>query len=265
VLPHLPVGDTATLTHITVCALPVARRDLEIDRARTAVTCRNVACIISGRKKSARYLLHVRIMPAMGDKAMFILDDVVGEAVSYFFKRVESSRELHDEAIGQIKVAMRGLSASFGEIIAFYQKAGHKLKRFQAAGDTDGFWHYLSQMLDENRLRRFCNASGVCQELRVAQDKLFELPIAAESREKRLIAELARQLEAYEMGMIYAIKEYFQKAEAIDLLAAAGSRDVEPEEVQAALDKCLAGLNRHKDKVDSVLQLIRERSIQASI
>lgn len=194
---------------------------------------------------------------------MFILDDVVGEAVSYFFKRVEASRDQHDEAIGQIKVAMRGLSASFGDIIEFYKKSRHKLQRHLAADDIDGFWNCLSDMLDEDRLRGFCNDSGVCQELRVAQDKLFALPIAAGSKEKELIAGFAIQLEAYEMGLIYALKEYFEQAEAIDLLAVSGARDADPKEVLVVLDKCLAGLTLHKDKVDSVLELIREKSIKA--
>ena len=194
---------------------------------------------------------------------MFIVDDVIGEAVSYFFKRVESSRDQHDEAIGQIKVAMRGLSASFGEIIEFYKKSSHKLQRFLVAGDIDGFWDYLSQMLDEDRLRNYCNDSGVCQELRVAQDKLFSLPISSESKEKKLIEDFASQLEAYEWGMIYALKEFFEKSESIDLLAAAGSRDADPKEVLAVLNKCLAGLDLHKDKVDSVLSLIREKSLKA--
>ena len=133
---------------------------------------------------------------------MFIIDNVIGEAVSYFFKRVESSKDQHDEAIGMIKVAMRGLSASFGEVIEYYKKSSHRLQRFLAADDMPGFWQYLSQMLDDDRLRGYCNASGVCQELRVAQDKLFALPIAADSKPKRLIADFASQLEAYEMGLV---------------------------------------------------------------
>ena len=194
---------------------------------------------------------------------MFIVDDVIGEAVSYFFKRVESSRDSHDAAIGQIKVAMRGLSASFGEIIELYKKSSHKLQRYLAANDTEGFWNYLSEMLDEDKLRAYCNESGVCQELRVAQDKLFELPIAAESKEKRLISDFASQLEAYEVGLIRALKEYFEKAESIDLVAVSGSRDVEPKEALEVLDKCLAGLTLEKEKVDSVLSLIREQSMKS--
>lgn len=58
---------------------------------------------------------------------MFILDDVIGEAVSYFFQRVEPSRGQHDDAIGQIKVAMRGLSASSGEVIGLFKMSSHKL------------------------------------------------------------------------------------------------------------------------------------------
>lgn len=194
---------------------------------------------------------------------MFILDDVIGEAVSYFFTRVKSSRDSHDDAIGQIKVAMRGLSASFGEIIELYKKSSHKLQRYLAANDTDGFWNYLSEMLDEDKLRNYCNESGVCQELRVAQDKLFALPIAAESKEKQLISDFANQLEAYEVGLIWALREYFEKAESIDLIAASGSRDADPKEVLEVLNKCLAGLTLHKDKVDSVLTLIREQSMKS--
>jgi hypothetical protein len=63
--------------------------------------------------------------------------------------------------------------------------------------------------------------------------------------------------------MIYAIKEFFEKSESIDLLAAAGSRNADPKEVLAVLNKCLAGLSLHKDKVDSVLNLIREKSLKA--
>ncbi len=118
-------------------------------------------------------------------------------------------------------------------------------------------------MLDQDKLRAYCNESGVCQELRIAQDKLLALPIAAESKEKELISDFANQLEAYEFGFIQALTEYFENAESIDLIATSGSQDADPEEVLNTLNRCLAGLTLYKDKIDSVLSLIREQSIQS--
>jgi hypothetical protein len=194
---------------------------------------------------------------------MFIVDDVISEAVSYLFTRVEATRESHDEAISSVKIAMRGLSASFGEIIEFYRKCGHKLQRLLVAQDEDGFWRFLSEMLDEERLRNFCNESGVCQELRIAQDKLFSIPVGGDSKAQRLITDLAIATETYERGFIEAIKEYFEKAERIDLVAAASRRDTDPPEAITVLNKCIEGLEEQKRKIDSVLHLIQDRAMRS--
>ena len=196
---------------------------------------------------------------------MFIVDDVISKAVSYLFDRVEKSQDHRDEAIASIKIAMRCLSVSFGDIIAFYRKSEHKLKHFLAGNDLDSFWGYFSDMLDEDRLRHFCNESGVCHDLRIAQDKLFSLPPVANNEETQLLQEFASQLEAFEIQFIAAVKEYFQKAQTLDLVAAANFRNADPHEVLATLEKCLAGLEEHKKNIDNLLLRIREKAIAAIV
>ena len=194
---------------------------------------------------------------------MFIIDDLIGEAVGYLFKRVEKDRDLHDDSIDAIRQAMRGLSASFGDIIYVYKKCSHKLNRFVAKSDDDGFWDYFSEVLDEDRLRAFCNESGICKDLRIAQDKLLSLPFGSDSKSKNMIEQFAYQLEAYEIAFIRAIHEYFSKAEELDLIAAKNNRNVDPAEALAIFDKCLLGLKQQKSKVDGVLDEIRSNASRA--
>lgn len=196
---------------------------------------------------------------------MFIIDDLIGDAVGYLFTRVEKNRDAHDESIDAIRQAMRGLSASFGNIIYVYKKCSHKLRRFVANSDYDGFWNYFSEVLDEDRLRSFCNESGVCNDLRIAQDQLYSLPFGADSAAKDMIQCFAEQLEAYEISFISAIHEYFGKAESLDLMAATNNRDADPQEALAIFDKCLIGLEQEKKKVDRVLEEIRARACRSLI
>ena len=188
---------------------------------------------------------------------MFIIDDLIGEAVGYLFARVEKNRDSHDESIDSIRQSMRGLSASFGDIIYLYKKSFHKLNRFIAKSDDEGFWDYFSEVLDEDSLRKYCNASGVCEDLRIAQDKLLSLPFGSDSKAKSMIENFAGQLEAYEIAFISAIREYFSKAEDLDLIAAADKRSADPKYALEIFEKCIAGLEKEKLKVDSVLDEIR--------
>ena len=188
---------------------------------------------------------------------MFIVDDLIGEAVGYLFTRVEKNRDAHDESIDSIRQAMRGLSASFGDIIYLYKKCAHKLNRFVAKSDDDGFWNYFSEVLDENSLRIFCNESGVCKDLRITQDKLLSLPFGSDSKAKSMIESFAYQLEAYEIAFISAIREYFSKSEELDLIAAADQRCADPKDALNIFKKCIGGLEKEKAKVDKVLDEIR--------
>ncbi len=188
---------------------------------------------------------------------MFIVDDLIGEAVGYLFTRVEKNRDAHDDSIDSIRQAMRGLSASFGDIIYLYKKCSHKLNRFVAKKDNDGFWDFFPDVLDDNSLRKFCNDSGVCKDLRIAQDKLLSIPFGSDSKAKSMIENFAYQLEAYEIAFISALREYFSKSEKLDLIAATDQRNVDPKDALKIFEKCIAGLEKEKAKVDSVLDEIR--------
>ncbi len=191
---------------------------------------------------------------------MFIVDDLIGEAVGYLFARVGKNREEHDDSIDSIRQVMRGLSASFGDAIYLYKKCSHKLKRFVAKSDEDGFWIYFSEVLDEDSLRTFCNESGICKDLRIAQDKLLSLPFGSDSKSKTMIEDFAYQLEANEIAFISAIREYFSKSEDLDLIAAANQRNADPKDALAIFKRCIAGLEREKAKVDKVLDEIRKNA-----
>ena len=53
---------------------------------------------------------------------MFIVDDLIGDAV--------------------------------GDIFYLYKKRSHKLKRFLAKSDNEGFWDYFVVVLDKDSLRK---------------------------------------------------------------------------------------------------------------
>ena len=194
---------------------------------------------------------------------MFIVDNLISEAVGYLFNRVQKSRDAHDESIESIRQAMRGLSAAFGDIIYLYKKCAHKLHRLLTKSDIDGFWEYFSEVLDEDRLRAFCNDSGVCKDLRIAQDKLFSLPFGTDSIAKDMIVKFAGQLDTYEMAFIFAIKEYFSQSESLDLIAAKDQRTTDPKEALRIFENCILGLEQEKNKVDNVLDEIRENASRA--
>lgn len=219
----------------------------------------------SWRRYHWRTLSRIQLSSTERREIMFIIDDLIGQAVGYLFTRVAKSREAHDESIDAIRQAMRGLSASFGDIIYVYKKCSHKLQRFVASSDYDGFWNYFSEVLDEDRLRVFCNESGICKDLRIAQDKLVTLPFGSDSTSKEMIEGFASQLEAYEIAFIAAIHEYFSKAEKLDLIAAKKDRDVDPQEALDIFEKCLVGLEREKKKVDSILEEIRAQASRSLV
>lgn len=196
---------------------------------------------------------------------MFIVDDLLKECISYLFKRVEKSRDAHDTAIESIRVAMRGLSASFGEIIELLKLAEHKMKRKVVAKDKNGFWSVLRSIVDDKNLRKYCNESGVCQNLRIAQDKLYNLTIAESSSMKNKMDAFASQLEAYEIHFIKALKEYLSRAEKVDLVVVANKRDVPVKAVLASMHKSIRGLEKTKENIDNVLSLIREKSVESWI
>jgi hypothetical protein len=106
------------------------------------------------------------------------------------------------------------------------------------------------------------NQHGVCKDLRIAQDKLFSLPFGSDSKAKAMIENFANQLEAYEIAFIEAVKEYFSKSEKLDLIAAANQRNVDPKDALKIFEKCIAGLEDEKAKVDKVLNEIRQNAIR---
>lgn len=193
---------------------------------------------------------------------MFILDDLIRELTASFVKRLESNREAHDDTIHATKTAMRGLSASFGEILELFRARAHTLRRLMAQGDNDAFWSNFSELVDEDRLRSFCNAAGICRDLDLARDSLLALPRSADSREAQLIGDLATQISSQEWAFIRAIQNYLAGATEHDLMAAANQHNLSPSTVCDELERCIEGLASQKNSLDGVLDQIRARALR---
>jgi hypothetical protein len=190
---------------------------------------------------------------------MFLVDDVLSKALDYFFKRVEAGRSQHDSAIKNIRVAMRALSSSLSEITLQLEAGLHRLRRKES--DREAYFSELEKLVDSGFLNSSCNESGICKELRIAQDELFDIVPANSSEDLSYVRSLASQLEAYESAFVSAILEFLAGARGVDLTAAtATDKLIETTQVTAALAERLGALTKIRADIDVLLAKLRESS-----
>jgi hypothetical protein len=192
---------------------------------------------------------------------MFLVDDVLKKALDYFFDRVKSGRAQHDTAIKSIRIAMRAIASSLKEITLQLETGVHRLRRVK--GNRTLFFRELQGIVDSNFLREACNESGICQELRIAQDELVSISPLHSSDDLHVIGELAYQLEGYEGMFVEAVREFLSQARDVDLTMANVSFDHLPDTQQVidAFDERLKTLSVIQSEIEKLLTKLRESSL----
>ena len=173
---------------------------------------------------------------------MFLVDDILNKALDYFFKRVEAGRSQHDSAIKSIRVSMRALASSLNEITLQLESGVHGLNRHK--NDEDLFYTELQKIVDAGFLHDACNKSGICKELRIAQDELYNISPLNSSEDITFVRTLADQIEAYEASFVKAVREFLSKAKGIDLTSSEkGKVSLNTDEVIEAFEERLNALS----------------------
>jgi glutamine synthetase adenylyltransferase len=191
---------------------------------------------------------------------MSLLDDLLNKCLEYYFVSVKKESEKYDDAIKSIRISMRALSSSLNEIALQLEAGLHKLRRHQS--DPGTFFQVLRQMVDQDHLIAACNESGICKELRVAQDELFNMSAIHTSSELDQVKNFASQLEGYESAFVGAVREFLAQARGVDLTAAiATSQPVSTKDVIQGLEERINALRKVCSKVDSLLTEIRYSAI----
>ncbi|WP_148716405.1 hypothetical protein [Chitinolyticbacter meiyuanensis] len=187
---------------------------------------------------------------------MFLVDDVLKEALAYCFKRVQSGREQHDAALRHIRTAMRALASSLREITLQLEAGVHRLRRLEQ--DRAAYFAELQQLTDADFLRQACNEAGICEELARAQDALYQITPLDGSDALVALRQLADDIEARESAFVSAILEFLAHARDADLLTSGGAAaNLAPAAISAALAERLATLGEKQAEIERLLAALR--------
>ena len=191
---------------------------------------------------------------------MFLVEDLLKAFLDYLSNRRQATAGQHDQALVDSRKAMRRLASCLSEVVGMLEVGLHKLN--QQRHDRSAFADTLSDLVNHDRLVKACSASGVCEDLRSAQDALQNaqrnFPL---SQETRLVDDLVRQMDGYEREFIRAILEFMSKARECDLVAAAQTSDFDPTQVINALDERITALRAIIRKIEAFLDSMRVREL----
>ncbi len=127
--------------------------------------------------------------------------------------------------------------------------------------DKDAYFDELQRIVDAGFLNNACNESGICKELRIAQDELYSISPANSSEDLTSIRELADHIEAYESSFVEAVREFLSKAKGVDLTAVTSENELmNTQEVTAAFEERLRSLSEIQSSIDLLLHKLREIS-----
>ena len=107
---------------------------------------------------------------------MFLVDDLLSKALDAIKDEFVDRRNVSRDTVAHARKAMRRLAASLSETVEYLEGGLHTLKR--AVGNKKAFSKALSTLIDQEHLQRNCSESGVCEDLRLAQEELRQLPKA---------------------------------------------------------------------------------------
>lgn len=190
---------------------------------------------------------------------MFLVDDVLLKALDFLTDSLVEGRRARRQTVSHARKAMRKLAASLSETVAYLEGGLHNLER--SVGDKKKFSKSLSDLVDQERLQRNCSESGVCEDLRVAQDELQQLPKAIRLRGgKKSINKLIMQIDGYEREFVKAIREFLSKSREFDLTSPHKYEAYDHKHVLGSLKERIEKLKKMADKNDKVSDSLRQKT-----
>jgi hypothetical protein len=187
---------------------------------------------------------------------MFLVDDLLSKALDAIKEEIVDRRGVSRETVAHARQAMRRLAASLSETVEYLEGGLHTLKR--AVGNKKAFSKALSALIDEDHLQRDCSESGVCKDLRLAQDELRQLPQAIKlPKSKETINELISQIDGYEREFVRAVREFLATSRELDLTAVHNTEAFDPQLVLEILTKRIKELKSTVRKIEDVVDTLR--------
>jgi urease accessory protein UreH len=192
---------------------------------------------------------------------MFIVDDIIKNAIGYIKDIVLHGRKGHDEAVKHGRIALREIAKSIEEIRLQLEAGLHKLQR--VTRDPVAFRRQLSDLVDESSLLDACNESGVCKDLRIAEDELRSLAALNQSGDSRAILSLAQTISAYEADFVRSVRQFLSHARDLDLIVAASAEAIEPKVAIRALEERVKALRSIEAEIQNALTEFRAHRLGA--
>lgn len=190
---------------------------------------------------------------------MFLVDDLLLKALDFLTDRLVEGKRVRKETVSHARKAMRKLAASLSETVAYLEGGLHSLQR--SVGDEQKFPKALSDLVDQERLQRNCSESGVCEDLRVAQDELQQLPKTIRLRGgKKSVNELIMQIDGYEREFVKAIREFLAKSREFDLTAPHEHEAYDHQPVLGTLKERIEKLKKMVEKIERVSDSLRQKT-----
>jgi len=187
---------------------------------------------------------------------MFLVDDLLSKALDAIKDEFVDRRNVSRDTVAHARKAMRRLAASLSETVEYLEGGLHTLKR--AVGNKKAFSKALSTLIDQEHLQRNCSESGVCEDLRLAQEELRQLPKAVKlSKSKKTINELISQIDGYEREFVKAVREFLATSRELDLTAVHDKEALDPQLVLETLTKRIEELKQTIQKIDDVIDTLR--------
>ena len=194
---------------------------------------------------------------------MFLVDGLLVQVIDYFKQTLLRRQMVEYDTMSHARKAMRKLASSLSEMIAFLERGIFQLKR--TANNKVEFHRILSGLLNEQRLYENMHESGVCEDLRNAQDELSQLPESFRRGENGdNVSRLISEIDGYEWVFINAVKEFISDAQRIDLMAAQQGQMVEPQIALDALQERTDALKDVLGEIEDLLNQLRDKSITSS-
>jgi len=187
---------------------------------------------------------------------MFLVDDLLNQALEVIREEIVDQRNVSRETITHARKAMRRLAASLSETVEYLEGGLHTLHR--VADNREVFSQALSDLTGQENLQRNCSESGICEDLRLAQDELRELHKTIKlPKSKETINDLIYQIDGYEREFVRAVREFLVISREFDLNALRDKDALDPNLVLEAFALQIDELKRIVLKIDDVVNSLR--------
>ena len=194
---------------------------------------------------------------------MFLVDDLLREVISYFKEKLIRADEHQRKTLSHARKAMRKLASSLSETVAFLERGTHQLER--VVDDRRQFFEMLSRLVDSDTLYRNSHESGVCADLRIAQDELRQiLSLTSHSVEGEKLYRMMDEIDGYELQFVKAIREFLLQSQLLDLPPSGKEIDLNPKLALKTLKERVDRLRSIIFEIEVLLDDFREQNLQVT-